>query len=77
MSVTKPSHDEFFKKVGRNIAKYRITKGYTQESFVNKIGVSYSHFTQIEAPNVVVRMSLELLLDIADGLDIDIIELIK
>ena len=71
------NHDEFFKKIGRNIAKYRTAQGYTQETFANNIGISYSHFTQIEAPNVVVRMSLEMLLDIADGLGIDVIELMK
>ncbi len=75
--MSKKKHDEFFKKIGRNIAKYRTAQGYTQETFANKIGISYSHFTQIEAPNVVVRMSLEMLLDIADGLGIDVIELMK
>ncbi len=50
--VSKKNHDEFFKKIGRNIAKYRVAQGYTQESFANKIGISYSHFTQIEAPNI-------------------------
>ena len=75
--MSKSKHDEFFKKIGRNIAKYRTAQGYTQEEFANKIGISYSHFTQIEAPNVVVRMSLEMLLDIADGLKVDVLELMK
>ena len=77
MSVSKKKHDEFFRKIGRNIAKYRVAQGYTQEAFANKVGISYSYFTQIEAPNVVARMSLEVLLDIADALEIDVIELIK
>lgn len=75
--MSNQKHDAFYKKVGRNIAKYRSVQGYTQESFANKIGLSYSYFTQIEAPNVLVRMSLETLLDIADGLGVDIIELMK
>ena len=77
MNVSKTSHDEFFKRVGRNIARERMAQGYTQETFANKIGISYSHYTQIEAPNVVIRMSLETLLDIADGLNVDIIDLLK
>ncbi len=75
--VYKTNHDTFFKKIGKNIAKYRVAQGYTQETFANKVGISYSYFTQIEAPNVVARMSLEILLDIADALKIDVIELMK
>ncbi len=67
-------HDEFYKRLGRNIAKIRLEKGYTQESFANKVGISYSYYTQIEAPNVVTKMSLETLLDIAEALDVDIKE---
>ena len=75
--MSNQKHDDFYKKIGRNIAKYRTKRGYTQEEFANEIGLSYSYFTQIEAPNVLVRMSLETLLDIADFLKIDVIELMK
>ena len=69
-------HAEIYKKIGRNIAKIRKARGYTQEIFANKVGISYSYFTQIEAPNVVIKMSLEVLLDIADALDVDIKDLL-
>ena len=42
----------------------------------NKVGISYSYLTQIEAPNVVKKMSLEVLFDIADVLNIDIKDLL-
>lgn len=67
---------EYYKKIGRNIAKFRAEQGYTQETFANKVGISYSYYTQIEAPNVVKKMSLEILLDIAVALEKDIKDLL-
>ena len=67
---------DFYKKVGQNIAKFRIAQGYTQESFAIKVGISYSYYTQIEAPNVVIKMSLEVLLDIASALNVNIKDLL-
>jgi len=40
------------------------------------VGISYSYLTQIEAPNVEKKMSLEVLFDIASALEIDIKELL-
>lgn len=77
MVINVSKHDEFYKKVGRNIKKIRLSQGYTQESFANKVGISYSYYTQIEAPNVVIKMSLEILLDIADALNVDVKEFFK
>lgn len=74
MSYLKNS--ERFKKIGIKIRKYRIERGLTQEELANKVGISYSYLTQIEAPNVVKKMSLEVLYDIADTLGIDIKELL-
>ena len=50
--------------------------GLTQEDLANAVGVSYSYITQIEAPNVVKKMSLEVLFDIADTLKVDIKDLL-
>lgn len=74
--MAKVKHSEIYKKIGRNIARIRTNQGYTQEAFANKIGISYSYLTQIEAPNVITRMSLEMLLDIAEGLNVDIKDLL-
>lgn len=48
----------------------------TQEELANKVGISYSYLTQIEAPNVIKKMSLEVLLDIASALNVDINKLL-
>ena len=42
----------------------------------NKVGISYSYLTQIEAPNVVKKMSLEVLFDIAESLNVDVKDLL-
>lgn len=65
-------HSERYKNIGMKISKYRNQKGLTQEQLANEVGISYSYLTQIEAPNVVKRMSLEVLFDIADVLNIDV-----
>lgn len=72
----KLKHDDFYLRLGKKIAELRRNKGYTQESFANKIGISYGYYTQIEAPNVIKKMSLEVLLDIAEGLSVNIKDLI-
>ena len=69
-------HSEFYKQIGRNISKYRQEKGLTQEELANIVGISYSYLTQIEAPNVAKKMSLEVLIDIAEKLDINVKDLL-
>ena len=69
-------HSKKYKEIGIKIAKYRNEKGLTQEQLANAVGVSYSYITQIEAPNVVKKMSLEVLFDIAEVLCIDVKELL-
>ena len=69
-------HGERYKNMGIRISKYRNKRGFTQEDLANAVGVSYSYITQIEAPNVVKKMSLEVLFDIADTLKVDIKDLL-
>lgn len=69
-------HSERYKNIGIKISKYRLKRGLTQEDLANAVGVSYSYITQIEAPNVVKKMSLEFLYDIADTLKVDIKDLL-
>lgn len=69
-------YDEKYKKIGQQIAKYRKEKGISQEELANEVEISYSYVTQIEAPNVVKKMSLEVLFDIAEYLKIDVKDLL-
>ena len=54
-------YSDKYKNIGTKISKYRIKNGLTQEQLANKVGISYSYLTQIEAPNVIKKMSLEVL----------------
>ena len=69
-------YDEKYKQIGQNIAKYRKERGLSQEELANGVGISYSYIIQIEAPNVVKKMSLEVLFDIADFLKTNIKDLL-
>lgn len=69
-------YDDKYKDIGKKISFYRKKKGLSQEELANQVGISYSYIIQIEAPNVVKKMSLEVLFDIAKALDVDIKELL-
>ena len=67
---------EKYKDIGTKISKYRNKRGMSQEELANEVGISYSYLTQIEAPGVVKKMSLEVLFDIANVLKVDIKDLL-
>ena len=52
------------------IAYYRKLRGYTQLQLADKVNISRTHMSNIEAPNVHTSVSLEVLLAIAKELDI-------
>lgn len=58
-------------QIGLNIAYYRKLRGYTQEQLAEKIDISRSRISTIEAPKIVSNVSLEILFQIADALDIE------
>lgn len=57
-------------ELGFNIAYFRKRAGLTQDALAEKIGVSRSHLSAIEAPNLVRPFSLEILFNIATALEI-------
>ena len=63
-------HSEEYKIVGQAIKKYRKEKGLTQEQLADKVSISISYLTKIEAPNCDQAFSLEVIFDIAEVLDI-------
>lgn len=65
-------YDKRYIEIGKKVAKYRKQEGISQEELANDAGISYSYITQIEAPKVVKKMSLEVLFDIADVLKRDV-----
>ena len=70
------NRDKFI-ELGYNIAYYRKHAGLTQEQLAERVGISRQHLGAIEAPNLVRPISLELLFNIADVLDIPASKLLR
>lgn len=66
-----------YKMIGLNIAYYRKLKGITQLKLAEKINISRTHMSNIEAPNMPTSISLETLFDIADALDVPVSNLVN
>lgn len=63
------NHDRFV-ELGLTIAAVRKMRGMSQEQLAEKAGLSRSHLSAIEAPNVVRMFSVEILYNLADALDV-------
>ena len=63
-------HADRYVEMGLKIAYYRKLKGYTQEQLAEKVNMNTSYLGQIEAPNIVRAVSMDVLFDIADALEI-------
>jgi len=69
--MEKQEYGEIFRKVGLKIAYYRKLRGYTQDTFSEKLGVSVSYYSQIEAAGCYKPISLRTLFKIAEMLEVD------
>lgn len=61
-----------FRELGLTISYYRKLKGLTQSELAQNVGLSRTHISNIEAPQVKTFLSLESLFDIADALDVPV-----
>ena len=61
--------------LGLNIAYYRKKEGMTQDQLAEKAGLSRSYLGEIEAPNMITTMSLEVVFNIAKVLGIPVAKL--
>ncbi len=68
------TNDARIKNVSKNIKKFRIQNNLTQKQLAEKIGISLSYLSKIEASNCNESFSLHVLFDIADALNVDIKE---
>ncbi|MCD7735470.1 MAG: helix-turn-helix transcriptional regulator [Lachnospiraceae bacterium] len=66
-----------YRQLGLTIAYYRKMNGMTQMQLAEAINVSRTHLSNIEAPNMPTSVSLELLFDISDVLEIPIARLFE
>ena len=57
-----------YESIGKRIKRYRTDKKMSQEDLSHKVFVNYEHISRIESGKV--KLSLELLVLIADALDV-------
>ena len=63
-------YEERYRMMGRRIAYYRKLRGFTQESFAEKVGRSVNFIAQVEGVGTIRGISLETLFKISDVLGI-------
>ncbi len=71
------SNEEKFCRIGLNIAYQRKLKKLTQMQLAERVGISRTHISNIEAPNMITPISLEVIFNIADALEIPVETLFK
>ena len=64
-----------YKQIGKNIAKFRQKKGYTQESLAELMDKSWSSIAKMETCGK--NITIGKLIDIAQYLEIDFREFLK
>ena len=63
-------NSEKYIRIVLNSSLQRKLKKMTQIELAEKVGISRTHMSNIEAPNMVTPVSLEVIFDICDVLDI-------
>ncbi len=71
------SNGEKYSRIGLNIAYQRKLKKLTQLQLAELVGISRTHMSNIEAPNMVTPLSLEVIFNVADALEIPVETLFK
>ncbi|MGN0641888.1 MAG: helix-turn-helix domain-containing protein [Huintestinicola sp.] len=73
----KISNEDKYYRIGLNIAYQRKLKKLTQIQLAEIVGISRTHMSNIEAPNMLTPISLEVIFNIADALEIPVDILFK
>lgn len=69
-------HSDKYIEIGCNIAYYRKHAKLTQAQLAEMVGISRSHISAIEAPNIVRKISMDLLFNIAAVLKVEVYKLL-
>lgn len=69
--------EQLYNVIGKNIKKFRIDADLTQVQLCDKIGISLSYLTKLEAAKCDKSASLSLLNLLANTLNVDITEFFK
>ncbi|MBS5872921.1 MAG: helix-turn-helix transcriptional regulator [Candidatus Fimivicinus sp.] len=68
-------HADKYRQLAINIAYYRKKANLTQIKLAEKAGISRTHMSNIEAPNVPTVFTTTVLFDIADALSVELADL--
>ena len=63
-------YSEKYIRIGLNIALQRKLKKMTQAQLAEAVGISRTHMSNIEAPNMITPLSLDVIFAISDALNI-------
>lgn len=70
-------HADKYMLLGLNIAFYRKKKGLTREALAELVGISRTQMSNIEATKVEKSLSLEVLFNITDALNMEVSKLFE
>ena len=70
MNAELEKYSEKYIRLGLNISYQRKLKKMTQVQLAEAIGISHTHMSNIEAPNMVTPLSLNLIFAISEALNI-------
>ena len=68
-------HYEYYNQIALNISYYRKKAGLTQARLAERVHISRGHMSNIEAPNVPTPFTTTILFDIADALEVELVDL--
>lgn len=68
-------HEETYWQLAFNITYYRKKARFTQMQWAEIIGISRTHMSNIEAPNIPTVFTSTVLLNIADAMDVELVRL--
>ncbi len=70
LNKSENKHYDKYRRMGLNIALQRKLKKMTQADLAEAINISRTHMSNIEAPNMITAVSLEVIFNISDVLQI-------
>lgn len=72
-----PTDEELYKTIGHNIKKYRAAAHLTQSELAEAVDISLSYLSKIEAAGCNKSLSISVLNQIANTLNVDIRKFFK
>ena len=73
----KTAYEEQYIRFGLKVQYYRKLNGMTQETFADRLGLSWSYVAKIESPTKAFGVSMETLFKVAEVLDIPVAKLFE